>query len=84
MLAPETAARIYAALRARATRLAATDDEADELTQETLLSLLESPPSRSGDDAETLNYAIARMRTIHLREFVGAPRSPSRPPIALR
>lgn len=76
MLDACTVETIYSPLRARAFELCRRDDAADDLTQATLLQLLERPPRREGSPRETLRYARLRMRTIFLREFVGAPRKP--------
>lgn len=65
---------IYRPLRARAFELAQRDHVADDLTQETLLELLERPPARQGTSRETLHYARLRMHRIFVRRFLGAPR----------
>jgi DNA-directed RNA polymerase specialized sigma24 family protein len=82
MLDPITAAAIYGLLRARAFELTGDSDSADDLTQETLLYLLEhQQPRRAGTERETLRYARMTMRSIFLREFLGKPRRPLKAPL---
>jgi DNA-directed RNA polymerase specialized sigma24 family protein len=77
MLDPRIAEQIYPPLRARAFELTRRDNTADDLTQATLLELLERPPAREGTARETLHYARLRMHRVFLRRFVGAPRRPA-------
>lgn len=77
LLAHATIDRIYRPLRARAYELTRSDADADDLTHETLVQLLERPPSRSGTDRETLHYARLRMGRIFVRDVLGVPRSPA-------
>ena len=79
MLDALTAEQIYPSLRARAFELCRADDAADELTQLTLLQLIERPPARAGTARETLHYARLRMHRIFVRQFVGTA-----PPSRLR
>jgi DNA-directed RNA polymerase specialized sigma24 family protein len=74
MLSTCTTELIYGSLRARAYELTGSASAADDLTQETLLRLLERPPGREGTTGETLHYARLTMRSVFLREFVGAAR----------
>jgi len=69
--------QIYPPLRARAFELTHVDGDADELTHETLLQLLERPPARAGTARETLHYARLRMHRIFVRQFLGTARRPA-------
>jgi DNA-directed RNA polymerase specialized sigma24 family protein len=64
-------AQIYPRLRARAFELTQSDADADDLTQLTVLQLLERPPAWEGTATQTLHYARLRMRTLFHREFLG-------------
>lgn len=74
---PCIAEAIYPPLRARAFELTRRDSAADDLTQATLLELLERPPAHEGTARETLHYARLRMHRVFLRRFVGAVRPPA-------
>lgn len=74
MLDTSTAEQIYLPLRARAYELTGLDQAADDLTQETLLRLLERPPAYVGTVRQTLRYARLTMRSIFVSRFLGCPR----------
>jgi DNA-directed RNA polymerase specialized sigma24 family protein len=64
------AAAIYPPLRAKAFELVRDDFGADDLTQATMLRLLEKPPARQDSPRELLHYARMVMRTIWKRDFL--------------
>jgi len=64
------AATLYAPLRAKAFELVRDDFGADDLTQATMLRLLEKPPARQDCPKALLHYARMVMRTIWKRDFL--------------
>jgi len=72
-----TAEGIYPKLRAKAYELMGDDFGADDLTQATMLRLLERPPARQDSPRELLHYARMVMRTVWRREFLPEVSSPA-------